>query len=90
MNPQFHYLEIYKYLCLLPSTAANCPPNFFESGGLCFSVIDKPGVNMTWDECRGLCEKEAEGEWKADLAVFDNAEELETFSITWLEICEFL
>ena len=43
---------------------------------------------MTWEECQGLCEKEAEGEWKADLAVFDNAEELEEFSITWLEICE--
>ncbi|XP_045123233.1 uncharacterized protein LOC123511427 [Portunus trituberculatus] len=66
--------------------AAACPPNFFESEGLCFNVIDKPGEDMTWEECRGLCEKEAEGEWKADLAVFDNAEELEEFSITWLEI----
>ncbi|XP_045123239.1 uncharacterized protein LOC123511434 isoform X1 [Portunus trituberculatus] len=66
--------------------AAQCPSNFFESGGHCFSVIDKPGVNMTWEECRGLCELEGEGEWKADLAVFDNAEQLEAFSITWLEI----
>ena len=43
---------------------------------------------MTWEECRPLCEAEAEGEWKADLAVFDTAEELEEFSITWLEECE--
>ena len=73
---------------MLFSTAAACPPNFFESEGLCFNIIDKPGEDMTWEECQGLCEKEAEGEWKADLAVFDNAEELEEFSITWLEICE--
>ncbi|KAK8401187.1 hypothetical protein O3P69_002745 [Scylla paramamosain] len=70
--------------------AAQCPSNFFESGGHCFSVIDKPGVNMTWEECRGLCELEGEGEWKVDLAVFDNAEQLEAFSITWLEISNTL
>ncbi|MPC46223.1 hypothetical protein E2C01_039937 [Portunus trituberculatus] len=65
---------------------AQCPSNFFESEGLCFNVIDRPGENMTWAECRILCEVEGEGQWKSDLAVFDNAEELEAFSITWLEI----
>ncbi|KAK8372463.1 hypothetical protein O3P69_012544 [Scylla paramamosain] len=70
--------------------AAQCPSDFFESEGLCFNVIDKPGQNLTWEECRILCEIEDEGEWKSDLAVFDNAEELEAFSITWLEISNTL
>ncbi|XP_045123584.1 uncharacterized protein LOC123511620, partial [Portunus trituberculatus] len=86
----FNFTVYFKHLCFIHSTAANCPPKFSESGGLCLSVIDKPRVNMTWEECRGLCEKEAEGEWKADLAVFGNAEELEAFSITWLEISNTL
>lgn len=89
MNCQLHCPPIRNHFYLLPSAAAQCPPNFFESEGLCFKMIDKPEEDLTWEECRGLCEKEAEGEWKADLAVFDNAEELEEFCITWLGICEY-
>ncbi|KAG0715832.1 hypothetical protein GWK47_011034 [Chionoecetes opilio] len=69
--------------------AAQCPMDFFESGGRCYSVIDKPGVNMTWEECRGFCVLKGEGgEMATDLATFDNAEQLEAFSITWLDISQ--
>lgn len=68
--------------------AAQCPTDFFESGGRCFSVIDKPGVNMTWEECRGFCQLLSEGEFTSDLAYFDTTEELEVFSTTWLDVSQ--
>ncbi|XP_050736544.1 uncharacterized protein LOC127008441 [Eriocheir sinensis] len=65
--------------------AAQCPGDFFESGGRCYSVIDAPGVNMTWDECRTACQAKDGAELSTDLATFETAEELEVFAITWLE-----
>ncbi|KAK8401188.1 hypothetical protein O3P69_002746 [Scylla paramamosain] len=74
INTQFHHLRIRKHY-LLHSTSTNCASKFFESEGLCFIITDKPGEDMTG---------EVEG------TVFDSAEELEEFSINWLEIYTLL
>lgn len=71
----------------LYSPAAQCPADFFESGGRCYSVIDQ--VHMTWDECRAACQALDGGVLSTDLATFETAEELETFSITWLDVCKY-
>ncbi|KAG7173984.1 uncharacterized protein LOC121859860 [Homarus americanus] len=63
---------------------AQCPSDFFEAGGGCFAVIDQPGTNLTWDGCRKLCQDLTTTEWGVDLATFDDAEQLEAFSFTWL------
>nr|ADH53777.1 C-type lectin receptor protein [Eriocheir sinensis] len=73
------------FVSLAAFAAAQCPGDFFVSNGNCFSVIDMPGVNMTWDECRLACKAKDGGELNSDLATFDTAEELEAFSITWLD-----
>lgn len=69
-----------------PPTVAQCPELFFPSGTGCFTVVDDPGRNMTWDECRQECQARGSVDLLVDLATFQKAEELETFSQTWMEI----
>ncbi|XP_045621121.1 C-type lectin domain family 4 member D [Procambarus clarkii] len=68
----------------LALAASQCPSEFFEAGTNCYAVIDEPGSNITWSECRTLCQGLAFDAWSVDLATFDNAEQLEAFSIAWL------
>ncbi|TOF85800.1 hypothetical protein CGJ15_25565, partial [Vibrio parahaemolyticus] len=61
--------------------ASQCPDEFFEAGSGCYAVIDEPGQNITWSQCRSLCQ---ELNADSDLATFDNAEQLAAFSLAWL------
>ncbi|XP_071538982.1 uncharacterized protein [Panulirus ornatus] len=71
---------------VVASVAAQCPTGFFEAGGGCFGVIDQQGVDLTWDDCRKLCQDLSTSEFHVDLATFDDAEQLEAFSTAWLVI----
>ncbi|KAK3884560.1 hypothetical protein Pcinc_011184 [Petrolisthes cinctipes] len=71
---------------LVATAAAQCPTDFFQSGTGCFGIIDLPGVNMTWQECRDDCQAISSAEWTVDLASFDDCDDLETFSQTWREV----
>lgn len=66
--------------------AGQCPTDFFQSGSGCFGIVDQPGVNMTWDECRTSCQAYSSAEWAVDLASFDDCADMETFSQTWQDV----
>lgn len=80
---RFQYLII---INISHMAAAQCPADFFQSGSGCFGIVDQPGLNMTWDECRSYCQAYSSAEWTVDLASFDDCYDLETFCQTWRDV----